>query len=267
MPTLDLLILALVQGVTEFLPISSSGHLQLWPMLTGRTNQGLAIDVAVHVGTLVAVVLYFRADVAVAVRGGFRVLRGDFAHDDARLALLLVAATVPVIVAGGLLWATGWEDALRSLPVIAWATLIGGALLWFADRGADGARADGDWRFRDAVLMGVAQAFALIPGMSRSGVTFTAARALGYDRVSGAKLSMLMSIPTIIAAGALVALDLAKAEDPGLGADAALAAALAFLAAYAAIAGLMRMMRTWTMTPFVVYRLILGLVLLYIVYG
>lgn len=267
MPTLDLLILALVQGVTEFLPISSSGHLQLWPMLTGRTNQGLAIDVSVHVGTLVAVILYFRADVAVAVRGGFRILRGDLVSDESRLALLLVAATIPVVAAGGVLWATGWEDALRSLPVIAWATLIGGALLWIADKLMGGPREDGEWSFRDALLMGVAQAFALIPGMSRSGVTYTAARALGYDRVSGAKLSMLMSIPTIIAAGALVGLDLAKTEDPNLGADAALAALLAFFAAYLAIAGLMRMMRDWTMTPFVVYRLILGAILLWVVYG
>lgn len=267
MPTLDLLILALVQGVTEFLPISSSGHLQLWPMLTGRTNQGLAIDVSVHVGTLVAVILYFRVEVAAATRGGFRALAGDFAHPEARLALLLVAATIPVVLAGGALWATGLEDQLRSLPVIAWATLVGGALLWLADKGADGARDEGGWKLRDALLMGVAQAFALIPGMSRSGVTFTAARALGYERVGGAKLSMLMSIPTIIAAGALVALDLVRAEDPGLGADAALAALLAFIAAYLAIAGLMRMMRNWTMTPFVIYRLILGVVLLYIAYG
>lgn len=267
MPTLDLLILALVQGVTEFLPISSSGHLQLWPMLTGRTNQGLAIDVAVHVGTLVAVVLYFRADVAVAVRGGFRVLRGDFAHDDARLALLLVAATVPVIVAGGLLWATGWEDALRSLPVIAWATLIGGALLWFADRGADGARADGDWRLRDAVLMGVAQAFALIPGMSRSGVTFTAARALGYDRVSGAKLSMLMSIPTIIASGTLLSLDVIASGDTGTLRDIGIVVAMSFAAALLALTLMMRLLKTVSFTPYVIYRIALGAVLLWIAYS
>ena len=267
MPLFDLLLLAVVQGVTEFLPISSSGHLALYPLLTGRSDQGLAIDVAVHVGSLAAVLLYFRRDAAAALRGGFRLIGGDRGHREARLAWLLIVSTIPVVIAGALLSISGHGAALRSLAVIGWATLLGGVLLWLADKRGREAL-DGDaWRLSDAILMGLAQCLALIPGMSRSGVTMTAARALGYKRTEAARLAMLMSIPTIIAAGALIARDIVKAGDVDLGADAALAAFLAFLAAWASIAVLMRMLRTWTMTPFVIYRLALGLGLLWIAYG
>lgn len=265
MPTIDLIILAVVQGVTEFLPISSSGHLALYPLLTGRTDQGLEIDVAVHVGSLAAVLVYFRSDAFAALRGGFRLLGGDLRHDEAKLALALTVATIPVVLAGLALSLSGMGGALRSLAVIGWATLIGGALLWLADRRTDAMA--GEWRLADALLMGVAQCLALIPGMSRSGVTMTAARALGYERREAARLSMLMSIPTIIAAGVLIVRDMTKAGDMALGADAALAAFLAFLAAFASIAFLMKMLSTWSMTPFVIYRLALGIVLLILAYA
>ena len=265
MPLLDLAILAIVQGVTEFLPISSSGHLALYPLLSGGQDQGLQIDVAVHVGSLFAVLLYFRADAMAAARGGFRLLAGDRRHEEARLAMLLILATIPVVVAGGLLAASGAGGALRSLAVIGWATLIGGALLWLADRFGGDARSG--WGWRDAAAMGLAQCLALIPGMSRSGVTMTAARALGLKRTAAARYSMLMSIPTIIAAGVLVTKDMLEAGDAALGTDAAVAAALSFVAALAAIAVLMRMLETWSMTPFVIYRLVLGAVLLAAAYG
>ena len=265
MPIIDLAILALMQGLTEFLPISSSGHLALYPLITGRPDQGLEIDVAVHVGSLAAVLLYFRVDVAAAVRGGFRLIGGDARHTEARLALLLILATIPVVIAGGLLAASGAGGALRSLAVIGWATLIGGAVLGLADRVGRAERTE--WGWRDAALMGLAQCLALIPGMSRSGVTMTAARALGLTRVAAARFSMLMSIPTIIAAGVLVAKDMAESGDAALGADAAIAAVLSFFAAWAAIAILMRMLQTWTMTPFVLYRLALGVALLTLAYG
>ncbi|MEL7465345.1 MAG: undecaprenyl-diphosphate phosphatase [Pseudomonadota bacterium] len=264
MPIFDLAILAIVQGLTEFLPISSSGHLALYPLLTGRPDQGVQIDVAVHVGSLFAVLLYFRADVAAAIRGGFRILAGDVRSREARLALLLVLATIPVVIAGLALSLSGMGGALRSLAVIGWATLIGGVLLWLADRFGEEAR--DDWRWRDAALMGLAQCLALVPGMSRSGVTMTAARGLGLTRTAAARFSMLMSIPTIIAAGAVVTKDMIDAGDAALGADAAIAAVLSFIAALVAIAVLMRMLRTWTMTPFVVYRLALGAILLWLAY-
>lgn len=267
MPLLHLVILAVIQGITEFLPISSSGHLALYPLLTGATDQGLKLDVAVHVGTLAAVMLYFRADVALAIRGGFRLLGGDARDPGARLALMLVLATIPAVIAGALLSFLDLQEAFRSLESIAWATIAGGALLWLADRfGAEAKPAEG-WSFRDAALMGLAQVVSLIPGISRSGITVTTARALGYVRVDAARLSMLMSIPIIIAAGTLVGLEIAQSGDSALTGDAALGALLSFVAALATIAIFMRMLRNWSMTVFAVYRFILGAGLLLYVYA
>ncbi|MEM7544901.1 MAG: undecaprenyl-diphosphate phosphatase [Pseudomonadota bacterium] len=267
MPLLHLVLLAVIQGITEFLPISSSGHLALYPLLTGAPDQGQEIDVAVHVGTLFAVVIYFRSDVAMAIRGGLRLLKFDLANPEAFLAILLIIATIPAVIAGGLLWALDLSDALRSLAMIGWATLIGGVILWIADRYGAERRTAREWLMKDALLMGLAQVFALIPGASRSGVTMTAARGLGYKRQDAARLSMLMSIPTIIAAGTLLGLKLVRDGDARLGTDAAIAAALSFLAALAAIALFMRMLQSWTMTPFAIYRLILGMILLWLAYS
>lgn len=266
MPLTHLIALAIIQGLTEFLPISSSGHLALYPLLGGAADQGLALDIAVHIGSLAAVTLYFRADVAALLRGAILLVSGR-GGADSRLLLLLALSTLPVVAAGLALKLAGADAALRAVEVIAWATLIGGLLLWWADRSGAEARAAGDWTVAHALAMGVAQVFALAPGASRSGVTMTMARALGYRRTEAARLSMLMSIPTILAAGALIGLEIAEAGDTALGADAALAAGLSFVAAYLALAGMMRMFRSWTMTPFVIYRLALGLVLLWVAYG
>jgi len=262
-----LAILAVIQGITEFLPISSSGHLALFPQLTGQQDQGLAIDVAVHVGTLGAVLLYFRAEFAEAIAGGLRLLSGDAASPQARLALMLIAATVPVVVAGVALSALGLTDALRSIEVIAWATILWGVALYAADRWPAEARRWRDWRWRDVVLMGLLQAFAIVPGTSRSGVTMTAARALGFTRTDSARLSMLMSAPAIGAAGLWLGVKMAREGDAALGLDALIAAALAFVAAYLALWAMMRMLRRFSMTPFVVYRMALGVALLAIAYG
>ena len=266
MPLLHLIIIAIIQGVTEFLPVSSSGHLALYPLLSGAPDQGLTLDVAAHVGTLFAVILYFRADVVAATRGGVFLITGRAERAEARLALLLILSAIPLIVGGVVLSVFGLTGMLRSVAVIGWATIIGGALLWWADR--QPARHDGtDWTFRHAMAMGLAQVFALIPGASRSGVTMTMARWLGYDRTGAARLSMLMSIPAIIAAGGYTALKLLRAGDLALGTDAAIAAGLSFLAALVALSLMMRMLRTWTMTPFVLYRFALGAVLLWVAYG
>lgn len=266
MPLTHLMALAVIQGLTEFLPVSSSGHLALYPLLTGFADQGQEMDVAVHVGSLLAVVLYFRADVAALIRGGLGIVRGR-GGADARLLLMLAVATLPVMAAGLAVKLAGVENALRDIGAIGWATLIGGVILWWADaRGAETRRA-ADWSFVHALAMGVAQVFALAPGASRSGVTMTMARALGYRRTDAARLSLLMSIPTIIAAGALIALEIAESGDAALGADAALAALLAFASAYLALAGMMRMFRSWTMAPFALYRLALGAALLWIAYS
>ncbi len=267
MPLYHLLILALIQGLTEFLPVSSSAHLILFPALTGTADQGLAVDVAVHVGTLGAVILYFFRDVASAFRGFFAVIRGRFRGDDSRLFLLLVVATVPVVVLGLVFKLTGLEEMLRSVAVIGWAMIVFGIFLWWVDRRCpERHRAEG-WRLRDAVVMGLWQAVALIPGTSRSGITITAGRMLGYAREDAARLAMLMSIPTILASGTLLGLDVIRSDDPLLWRETAIAAALAFVAGFLALSLMMRLLRTVSFTPYILYRLALGAALLWIAYG
>jgi undecaprenyl-diphosphatase len=256
-------VLAVVQGITEFLPISSSAHLILVPQITGWTDQGLMIDVALHVGTLAAVMLYFRRETVGMVRGGFRLLTGDFSSGDARLALYVIVATVPVVVAGFLLKgliATDWRNAL----LIAMTTIGFGLLLWVADRGGNKPKHESTAALTlgHAVLIGLAQALALVPGVSRSGITMTAALFLGFRRDAAARFSLLLSIPTTAAAGILAGVDLWQSGNVALQLDAAVAALLSFVAALAAIAGLMAWLRQSTFTPFVIYRLILGAVLL-----
>ena len=260
MPLFHLIVVALIQGVTEFLPVSSSGHLILVPAFTGWEDQGQAIDVAVHVGTLFAVMLYFASDTGRLIRGTGHLL--SFRDTpERRLALLMLIATVPVMAFGLVLKLTGFDMALRSAVVIGWAMILFGLVLWWADRTGGTAREMGDWNARDAVLMGLWQAVALIPGTSRSGATITGARALGFERSDGARIAMLMSIPTIIAAGGLTTIDLIG-ETAGQWRDMALAALFSFLAALLALGLMMRLLRSVSFTPYVIYRLILGAVIL-----
>jgi undecaprenyl-diphosphatase len=226
------------------------------------------MDVAVHMGTLAAVCLYFRRDAGRLVAGLADVLRGRLRSDAARLFLLIALATLPAVAVGLVLKQTGWVDALRALEVIGWATLLGGLLLWYADRVGDQRRAGGDWHLRDAVAMGLAQALALVPGTSRSGITMTMARWLGFERPEAARLSLLMAMPVILAAGVLETVGLVCDGNLAISAELGLAAALSFVAAMAALTVMMRMFsRNWTMLPFVLYRLGLGLGLLALAYS
>lgn len=266
MPFLTLLLAALIQGITEFLPVSSSGHLILLPQLTGMADQGQVIDVAVHIGTLFAVIIYFWKDASAALFGLPRVLRGKIDTPGAFLALCLIIATIPVIIFGLILKLTGFDDMMRNITVIGWTMLIFGIVLYWADQTGKTERAAGQWTLRHAITMGLWQAISLIPGTSRSGITITAARRLGYTREDSAKLSMLMSIPTIIASGVLLGAEAAMNADAQAAKDGAIAATLAFLAALVALSLMMRLLRSVNFTPYVIYRVILGLVLIGIAY-
>lgn len=267
MSLFHLLLLALIQGITEFLPVSSSGHLILLPQLTGLEDQGLAIDVAVHVGTLGAVILYFWTDVKTALTGCVHLLGGHARTEAAKLALLLIIATIPVVLFGLILKLTGLSDALRSIKVIGWTMLGFGIVLYWFDQRAPGTKFQKDWNLKDAVIMGLWQAVALIPGSSRSGTTITGARALGYSRYDGARIAMLMSIPTIIASGILLGAEVAATADAQAARDGAIAAAMSFVAALFALTVMMRLLRSVSFTPYVIYRAILGVVLLVIAYS
>lgn len=261
-----LALLALIQGITEFLPISSSGHLILLPNLMGTEDQGQAIDVAVHVGTLGAVILYFWRDVRAAIIGTPRLLMGRIDTPGAKLAFLLVIATIPVILFGLFLEITGIYDHLRSIAVIGWTMLIFGLVLYWADQTGKHEKQSENWDVRDAMTMGLWQAIALIPGTSRSGITITAARYLGYDRESAARVAMLMSIPTIIASGVFAGAEVIATADAETARDGAIAAALSFVAALGALVLMFRLLRSVSFTPYVIYRVILGVVLLVIAY-
>lgn len=255
----QIVVLALIQGITEFLPVSSSGHLVLLPTLTGQPYQGRAIDVAAHVGTFFAVAWYTRHELIAMTRA---LVTGGRTNADAfRMIWLLAVATVPVVVIGFVVnkLDPAWLLDIRTLAI---ANLIFAGLLWASDRHGGLGKQLADMRYGTALFIGLAQIGALIPGASRSGVTMTAARWLGFDRVSAARFSLLLSLPVIAGAGLLKGLDIAEAGDSALGIDAALVALLSGVVALLAIRWMMRWLAHASFTIFVVYRLILGLALL-----
>jgi len=256
-----LVILALIQGITEFLPVSSSAHLILAPLLMDWADQGPLIDVMAHLGTLVAVLVYFRADVMHMTAGALDVVRGKVTPG-ARLALLLIAATPPALLAGAALYVTGVVDSLRDPVLIAWMNLIFALPLWLADQFAPRRKTVEDMTMKGALIAGVAQCFALIPGVSRSGVTMTAVRGLGVTRADAARFSMLMAIPILLAFGAAAGLELAMDGAEASLTDGLIVAALSFVSALAVIALLMRLVERIGFLPFAVYRVALGLILL-----
>ena len=252
------IVLALVQGLTEFLPISSSAHLILVPALLGWPDQGLAFDVAVHVGSLAAVVAYFGRDLQDLARGWLRsVVRGRPFSPESRVAWMVIAGTVPAGVAG-VLAGDAVEAHLRTPFVIAGANLVFALLLLAADRRGSGIRGEGSLTFRDAVLIGCAQALALVPGASRSGVTITAGLALGLDPRAAARFSFLLAIPIIALAGGAKGFELLAAPGAidwtwfGLG------ALVAGVSAYACIGVFLALIARVGLWPFAAYRIVLG---------
>ena len=269
MPFIHILILAAVQGITEFLPVSSSGHLILVPKLAGLADQGLMLDVAVHVGTLLAVILYFARDVMGMIVGLARSFSqmSDRRKFDNKFWLFfkLVLATLPVIIAGFLVNKHMGAD-LRTLKIIGWATLVFGILLFVSDRLNMTVRSIDHISFRGAFFIGLMQVIALIPGTSRAGITMTAARFLGIERHDAARFSLLLSIPTISGAAVLKGYELHTSGDDVLFNDVITATGLSFVFALVAISLLMAWLRSFSFTPFVIYRTILGVFLLGVAY-
>ena len=261
MEWLQVLVLAGVQGLTEFLPISSSAHLVLVPVLTGWPDQGLAFDVAVHVGSLVAVLLYFRNDFGAMLREGIGRPHGSGRH--ARLGWLVVVASVPVAIAGFALDAAV-SDALRDPLVIAVATIGFGLLLLVAERAGAKTRRIESIGIRDAIVIGCAQAIALVPGTSRAGITMTAGLLVGLTPSASARFSFLLSAPVIAMAGGYKTLQLAAGAADAQWPALVLGAFVATVCAYACIHAFLRLVERIGFAPFVAYRVVLGAVLLWL---
>ena len=261
MPILHAIVLGLVQGLSEFLPISSSGHLLLVPWLFGwndfdNVSIEKAFDVALHLGTLIAVVAYFRKDLVVYVREGIRLVakREKPGSPEGRLAWLLVLSSLPAAAVGALAEKT-IDEKLGKPGLIAASMLVFALLLWWADR-REGARELETYGKGDALKVGAAQILALNPGTSRSGITITAARWLGFNRDSAARASFLMAIPVTAGAVAFKMLKLAKDGIPdGLGVPMIVGIITAGLSGWLAVWGTLRLVRTRSFTPFVVYRI------------
>lgn len=253
-------LLALLQGITEFLPISSSAHLILLPVVAEWEDQGLAFDVAVHVGSLAAVVAYFRRELVAMSRDWLASVVQRRTVGESRLAWAVLWGTVPVGLAG-LIFKGFIEGELRGPLVIATTTVVFGLALWWADTRGRGQRDEHALRWRDVLIVGLAQAIALIPGTSRSGITMTAGLMVGLSREAAARFSFLLSIPVIILAGGLKGVDLATAARPVDWSVIAVGTAMSAASAYLCITAFLAVIQRIGMLPFVIYRLVLGAVL------
>ena len=263
MTTLQIVVLAIVQGLTEFLPISSSGHLVLVPYLVEWTDQGLAFDVAVHFGSLIAVCVFFREDIAGLLRGGVRILGGDVSSPQSYMALAIALGTIPAAVAG-LLFASWIEANLRDPTIIVYTLAGYGILMALADRYATRSKGIAQVRIRDALIIGVAQALALVPGTSRSGVTITAGRLLGFERQDAARFSFLLSAPVILLATAYKGAELVLGDVPVPWGELSLGVIVSAVVAYLSIEFFMRVVSRIGLAPFAIYRLALAALILYV---
>ena len=262
----QIVVLALIQGTTEFLPISSSGHLILVPTLTGWPDQGILADVMVHMGSFLAVVVYFWRDCLSLLKGTFDLLRGR-ANPWGKMAMLILLGTIPAVILGVILDKTGFMGTVRHMPqIVAWNAIIFGTLLYLCDRYGLSIRRMSDMTFTPALIIGVAQAIAIIPGTSRSGITMTAARALGFERPEAARFAFLLGIPAIAGAGVLKLGD-AVSSGESISLDVMLTAVLTFFVALGTITILMKLVRHMSFLPFAIYRVLLGLVLLALIYS
>ncbi len=254
--------LAVIQGVTEFLPISSSAHLILPSQLLGWPDQGLAFDVAVHVGTLLAVVWYFRSDVVSLTSAWFGWWQGE-RSEQSKLAWWVFFATIPAVISG-LFFNEFIEVHLRYAGVIAATTIAFGALLWYADATGSRSYELDEMTWKSMILIGLAQALALIPGTSRSGITMTAALLAGFSRQAAARFSFLLSIPLIAAAGSYKSLEIAS--EPSIDLSPVLFGVLiSYVSAYLCIKLFMKWLDDIGMLPFVIYRFILGALLIFVI--
>jgi len=258
------LLLAIIQGLSEFLPISSSAHLILLPRLLHWPDQGLVFDVAVHTGSLIAVLVYFRSEIMRMLKSWLRSLAGGEADQDSLLAWWVIIGTLPVVIFGYLLQGLV-ESELRSPWVIAMASIVFGLLLWMADARATRKRSEYQLKLKDVLVIGCLQALALIPGTSRSGITITAALMLGLTRKAAARFSFLLAIPVIFASSLLQIMRMSTEVHAISWGELFLGVVLSAISAGLCIHYFLRLIEKTGMLPFVIYRVLLGIVIIAVV--
>ena len=251
--SIEILILSIIQGVSEFIPVSSASHLILVSKYYAFANQNLLIDICLHLGSLLAIVLYFWKDL-------FNLIRNK-----SFLTKILIG-TIPIIVVGYILFQTGIMDQIRSLEIIAWMSLIFGVLLYISDKSKINKKIDLNFNNKSAIFIGLFQVLALIPGVSRSGITITAARMLGFDRFDSAKISFFLAIPALGTASLLGIYNIYKVGSAELNFLTIIAVIFSFIFSYITIALFLNFIKKFSLNVFIIYRLILSLFLLYIVY-
>ena len=259
----NLILLSALQGITEFLPVSSSAHLIIFPNITNNIDQGRIFDVAVHTGSLIAVILYLWRDILRMSVGIISL--GSKSKRDFKIFYITIMATLPLMICGYYIQNSNFLF-LRSLEVIAWSTLIFGILLYFADKVFLRVKKIDDLNIMSGTIIGFFQVLAFLPGTSRSGICITAARFLGFDRETAAKFSLLLSIPAILGAAVLEGYDLMKLNDYELNLNLLTATILSFAFSLASITFMMSWIKKYSFTPFIVYRLLLGILLLLAIY-
>jgi len=251
--SIEILILSAIQGLTEFLPVSSAAHLVLISKYYEFNNQNLLIDICLHLGSLIAIIFYFRKDLF------------NFIQNRSFLIKILVG-TIPIIPVGYILYQTGLMNHLRSLEVVAWMNLIFGILLYVSDKAKITKKINTEFTNKSAIIIGLFQVLALIPGVSRSGITITSGRLLGFNRFDSAKVSFFLSIPTLAAASLLGIYNIYKESSTELNFLAIIAVIFSFIISYFTIALFLSYIKKFSLNIFVIYRMLLSLLLLYIVY-
>ena len=251
--SVEILILSAIQGLSEFLPVSSAAHLVLVSKYYDFLNQNLLIDICLHLGSLIAIIVYFRNDL-------FNFIKNK------KFLIKILIGTIPIIPAGYIIYQTGMIDQLRNLKVIGWMSLVFGIFLYISDRTKIKKKIDLDFTNKSAIFIGVFQILALIPGVSRSGVTITSGRILGFSRFDSAKISFFLSIPTLAAASTLGIFNIYKEESVELNFLAIIAIIFSFIFSYITIALFLKFIQKFSLSIFIIYRIILSLFILGIVY-
>ena len=264
MSFLPILVLSVTQGLLEFLPISSSGHLVVFGYFLNFSDHELLLDVSMHLGSLCAVCLYFKREILDILKGLPGLISNE-KNENELLSSNVILSSIPIIVIGGIIFLTGLADKLRNIEIIALSTIVFALLLYYADKDQIGkGKSIRELKSAEAILVGLAQVFSVIPGASRAGVVFTAARFLKINRVESARYAMIISIPVILMSSAIPIIELIREPIVQNIFYAVTGFLVSAFVAYFSIAVLLRFLQSYSMLPFVIYRIIFGTILLYI---